>query len=46
FNVLEAYKFMISPIGFPFELKVERFFRMAKLGSLLLNQAIIAKKKS
>ncbi len=44
FTVLKAYKFMISPIGIPFENVIEDGMRWAGLGALLQNQAIIAEK--
>lgn len=44
FKVLEAKKFMMSPIGFPFELLIEKILKFLGLGFILLNQIIIGKK--
>jgi len=44
FKVLKKEKFMISPIGFPSELKIEKLLKTFKLNFLLLNQIIIGKK--
>ena len=44
FKILDAYKFMISPIGFPYELSIERLINKMGLGCLLSNQMIIAMK--
>jgi len=44
FQILETEKFMISPIGFPSELKIEKLLKTFKLNFLLLNQIIIGKK--
>ena len=42
--VLESKKFMFSPIGFPFEIKIEKFLRKLGLSFLMANQLIIAQK--
>lgn len=46
FQILKAEKFMLSPVGFPLELKVERILRMLGLSFLLLNQIVVVKKQS
>lgn len=43
-KILKAEKFMLSPIGFPFELKLEKFLKMLGLSFLLLNHLIVARK--
>lgn len=45
-NILEAKKFMFSPIGFPFEIIIEKFMRKLRLSSLMANQLVIAKKNN
>lgn len=44
FKILKAEKFMISPIGFPYEIKIEKIVKLAGFGFLLLNQMIVAQK--
>lgn len=44
FRILCAEKFMISPIGFIAELKIEKLIKLFKLDFVLLNQLIIGKK--
>jgi ubiquinone/menaquinone biosynthesis C-methylase UbiE len=44
FHIVLAEKFMISPIGFPFEDGIERVMRIVGLDFLLLNQLLIGKK--
>ncbi len=44
FRVLESEKFMMSPIGFPFELSVEKLMKRVRLGFLLLNQIVVGRK--
>lgn len=44
FQVLQTKKFMISPIGFPGEIKLEKIIRCLGLGFILLNQLIVGKK--
>lgn len=41
FRVLKIKKFMFSPIGFPFERKIENLMRIMNLDFLLANQLII-----
>ena len=43
-NIIEAEKFMMSPIGFPFEDIIEPLIKMLGLNCLLLNQMVIGKK--
>ena len=43
-EVIEAKKFMFSPIGFPLEIIIEKFLRKLRLSFLMANQLIIAKK--
>jgi len=45
FQIVKAEKFMLSPIGFPFELKAERVLKVFGLSFLLLNQLVVAKKR-
>jgi len=42
FSVLKAEKFMLSPVGMPFEFIVERYLRKLHLGCLMANQLIVA----
>jgi SAM-dependent methyltransferase len=44
FEVLEARKFMFSPIGFPCEQAIERALRALGLGVLMANQLLIARR--
>lgn len=44
-KVIEAKKFMFSPIGFPFEILIEKFIRKLYLSFMMANQLIIAKKQ-
>lgn len=44
FQVLQSKKFMLSPIGCLFELKIERLLKFLKLDFILLNQIIVGKK--
>ncbi len=44
FQILKTKRFMISPIGLPFELKIETIIRLLKLDFILLNQLIVGKK--
>ena len=46
FNILKAEKFMMSPVGFPWEVKIEKIMKLAKLDFLLLNQLVAAQKIS
>lgn len=39
-----AEKFMLSPIGFPFELKIEKLLKRLKLDFVLVNQIIVGRK--
>ena len=43
FEVLEAYKFMLSPVGMPFEFAIERCLRRFKLDCLMANQLVVGK---
>ena len=45
FEIVDARKFMISPIGFPLELHIEEFLYKMKADFLLLNQLVVGKKK-
>lgn len=45
FEILKAEKFMMSPVGFPHEIKIERFIKLMKLQFFLLNQLIVCKKE-
>ena len=44
FEVLEATKFMMSPIGFPYEVRIEKIMKSIGLGFLLLNQLVVGRK--
>lgn len=44
FTVVKAEKFMMSPIGFPSELAIEKIMKRAMLGFLLLNQMVVGRK--
>jgi len=44
FNILKAEKFMMSPIGIPCELRIEKIMKLTGLGFLLLNQLVVAQK--
>jgi len=46
FKILKAEKFMMSPIGFPFEDRIESVLRQLRLGCLMCNQLIVCKKNS
>jgi ubiquinone/menaquinone biosynthesis C-methylase UbiE len=43
-SVLEAYKFMISPVGLPKERAVENFIRSIGMEFLMANQLVVARK--
>lgn len=43
FKILKAEKFTISPIGFPFEDRIEGALRQLRLGGLMCNQLIVCK---
>jgi hypothetical protein len=45
FEVVDARKFMISPIGLPLELYIEGFLRKSRTDFLLLNQLVVGRKK-
>lgn len=44
-EVVEARRFMVSPVGFPVELFIEGFLRKIGADFLLLNQLVVGKKK-
>ncbi|MFC1668661.1 class I SAM-dependent methyltransferase [Chlamydiota bacterium] len=44
-TVLQKRKFMISPIGLPFEIEFEKILNRLHLGLLMVNQLIIAQSK-
>lgn len=44
-EVVEARRFMVSPVGFPVELFVEGFLRKIGADFFLLNQLVVGKKK-
>jgi len=44
FFILHAAKFMVSPIGFPFEEHIEKIMKTVGLDFLLLNQLLIGQK--
>ncbi|OUU19471.1 MAG: hypothetical protein CBB97_19340 [Candidatus Endolissoclinum sp. TMED37] len=43
-DVLKAEKFMLSPVGMPAEISIERFFRKLGLSFMMANQLLVAKK--
>jgi len=43
-NVLEARKFMLSPVGLPFEFTIESIIRRLRLSVLLANQLVVSRK--
>jgi len=45
FKILKAEKFMMSPIGFPYEIKIEKIMKIAGLEVLLLNQLVVGQKQ-
>lgn len=45
FEILEAEKFMMSPIGFPAEQTIEKIMKRIGLGGVLLNQLVAARKR-
>lgn len=44
FEILEAEKFMMSPVGFPAELAIERIMKKVGLSLILLNQLVAGRK--
>jgi SAM-dependent methyltransferase len=44
FEIINAEQFMISPIGMPFELTIEKTLKFFRLNFLLLNQIIVGQK--
>ena len=46
FKILKAEKFMMSPIGFPYEIKIEKIMKSIGVGFLLLNQLVVGQKVS
>ena len=46
FKILKAEKFMMSPIGFPYEVKIEKILKSIGLGFLLLNQLVVGYKRT
>ncbi|MFN3533581.1 MAG: hypothetical protein ACK41Q_13930, partial [Candidatus Brocadia sp.] len=44
FEIATAKQFMISPIGMPFELTLEKILKFFRLNFLLLNQIIVGRK--
>jgi len=44
FEILEAEKFMMSPVGFPAELSIERWMKKIGLSAILLNQLVAGRK--
>ncbi len=43
FFIIQAMKFMVSPVGIPFEFAFERFLRRLHLNCLMANQLIVAR---
>lgn len=46
FKIIKAEKFMMSLIGFPYEIQIEKIMKVMGLGFLLLNQLVVGYKKS
>jgi len=46
FKILKAEKFMMSPIGFPYEVKIEKILKSIGLGFLLLNQLVVGHRRT
>lgn len=44
FGVMEAYKFMFSPVGFPAEKAIERVLRVLGLDLIMANQLLVARR--
>lgn len=44
FKILKAQKFMLSPVGMPLELPVEKLIRFFRLDFMMANQLIVGKK--
>lgn len=44
FRILKAEKFMVSPLGFPYEVEIEKIIKMIGFGFLLLNQLVVGHK--
>lgn len=44
FVVVEEEKFMMSPVGFPFEMQLENIMKLIGLRFLLLNQLVVGRK--
>jgi hypothetical protein len=44
FEVVEAGKFMLSPVGFPLERRVEWMFKRVGIGGVLLNQIVAGRR--
>jgi ubiquinone/menaquinone biosynthesis C-methylase UbiE len=44
FGILKAEKFMLSPYGFPFDIKIEKVMKLLKLDFLLLNRLLVGRK--
>jgi len=43
-KAIQCERFMISPIGFPFELKIEKILKILKLDFILINQIAVGQK--
>ena len=44
FEILEADKFMLSPVGMPFEFKVEKVIKFLHFRFLFANQIVVGRK--
>lgn len=44
FTVVNAERFMVSPVGMPFEMAIEKILKLFRLNFLLLNQIIVGRK--
>ena len=44
FRVLETRKFMMSPVGFPMEIKIEQMLRKFSLDFLFMNQIVVGQR--
>lgn len=43
FEVIDVYKFMLSPMGMPFEFIIEKWLRKIKLDCLMANQFVVGR---
>lgn len=46
FTILDSYKFMFSPVGFPAEKTIEKFLRIFGLSFIMANQCVVCQKSN